>query len=220
MTDLVTAWKRVLYTDMKRPAIPGADSGADTLCGIDLGAPPILDFAPQFGFSWSPFKSNKTVIRGGAGMYWDSNDIWNHFREGGAIGPAGDGRTTLSAQSFTNIFPGIVNLTGTPTPIPVGSSLPLNSLTNLTLGQFIRFTTSRSAPCRFSSAPSRRHRVPSRFRVSTWRRRVSKSSPRTSLCRAAIRPPSACSASSATTWFSTSIALGRIFENLHLGEED
>ena len=105
--------------------------------GLGAPQPNKLDFAPQIGFAWSPGKDGKTVIRGGAGMYWDTNDIWNHFREGGAIGPVGDGRNTLSAQAFTNIFPGIVNLTSG-AAIPVGTPLSLNTLTNMTLGQFIQ----------------------------------------------------------------------------------
>jgi hypothetical protein len=134
----------IFYSNIPRPQflapiLEGQTGGVPY--GLGAPQPNKLDFAPQIGFSWAVDKSKKTVIRGGGGMYWDTNDIWNHFREGGAIGPIGDGRVTLSAQSFTNIYPGIYNFTtltgGQPTPIPVGGSLPLNSLTNLTLGQMI-----------------------------------------------------------------------------------
>ncbi len=134
----------IFYSNIPRPQflapiLEGQTGGVPY--GLGAPQPNKLDFAPQVGFSWAVDKSKKTVIRGGAGMYWDTNDIWNHFREGGAIGPIGDGRVTLSAQSFTNIYPGIYNFTsltnGQPTPIPIGGSLPLASLTNLTLGQMI-----------------------------------------------------------------------------------
>jgi hypothetical protein len=135
----------IFYSNIPRPQflapiLEGQTGGVPY--GLGAPQPNKLDFAPQAGFSWALGKSKKTVIRGGAGIYWDTNDIWNHFREGGAIGPVGDGRTTLSAQSFNNIFPNIYNFSsptgGAPTPIPVGASLPLNALTNMTLGQFIQ----------------------------------------------------------------------------------
>jgi hypothetical protein len=100
-----------------------------------------LDFAPQIGFAWALGKEKKTVIRGGGGMYWDTQPIWEHFREGAAIGPPGDGRTTLAASAFTNTFPGILELGVGPTgvaPLAVGASLPINTLTTMTLGQFIQ----------------------------------------------------------------------------------
>ena len=130
----------IFYSNIPLPAylspiLEGQTGGLPS--GLGAPQPNTKDFAPQVGFSWAVGKSKKTVIRGGAGMYWDTNDIWNHFREGGAIGPVGDGRTTLSAQSFTNIFPNIVNLQSG-APIPVGSNLSLGTLTNLTLGQFIQ----------------------------------------------------------------------------------
>jgi|HubBroStandDraft_1064217.scaffolds.fasta_scaffold12112_3 hypothetical protein len=109
------------------------------IVGNNLSAPPTnyAQFAPQFGFAWALGKDKKTVIRGGAGMFWDSEPLWHHFRAGSSLGPIGNGRTTLTAASLTNIFPGIVNLANG-TPLPVGASLPLNTLTNMTLGQFIQ----------------------------------------------------------------------------------
>jgi len=96
-----------------------------------------LDFAPQIGFAWALGKDKRTVIRGGGGMYWDTQPIWQHFREGAAIGPPGDGRTTLAASAFTNTFPGILALGAKGfAPLPVGAPLPVNTVTTMTLGQF------------------------------------------------------------------------------------
>ena len=107
------------------------------IVGNNLRAPPnnYHEFAPQFGFAYALGKDKKTVIRGGAGMFWDSEPLWHHFRAGSSLGPLGNGRTTLTAGALTNTFPNIVNLANGQ-PLPIGAPLPLNTLTNMTLGQF------------------------------------------------------------------------------------
>ena len=109
------------------------------IVGSNLSAPPTNyhQFAPQIGFAYALGKQKKTVIRGGGGMFWDSEPLWHHFRAGASLGPLGNGRQTLPATALTNIFPNIVNLANGQ-PLSVGASLPLNTLTNMTLGQFIQ----------------------------------------------------------------------------------
>jgi len=117
------------------PILEGQTGGVPS--GLGATQPNYHDFAPQFGFAWALGKGRKTVIRGGAGLYWDTQPIWQHFREGASIGPPGDGRTTLAPSAFTNIFSGIINLS-TFQPVPVGAPLPLGTATSLNLGQYIQ----------------------------------------------------------------------------------
>jgi hypothetical protein len=58
-------------------------------------------FAPQAGFAWDIFKDGKTVIRGGAGIFYDSNIINNALFDRALSLPPGLGNDTpsLSANS-------------------------------------------------------------------------------------------------------------------------
>jgi len=95
------------------------------------------EFQPAIGFAYSPGKSTKWVIRGGAGIYWDGTPGYYKLREASSIGPPGTASNTLSATSFTNIYPGILDFSLGGVPIPVGANLPVGHLTNMTVGQFV-----------------------------------------------------------------------------------
>jgi hypothetical protein len=95
------------------------------------------NFSPSLGFAWNVGKNNKTVVRGGAGIYWETELLWRRLQERAFIGPVGNGRIQFPSTGFTNIFPGIVDLGAGGRPVPIGAPVP-QSLTNLTLGQFMQ----------------------------------------------------------------------------------
>lgn len=92
------------------------------------------NFSPSLGFAYSPM--NKTVVRGGAGIYWDTELLWRRLQERAFIGPVGNGRIQFPNTGFVNTFPGIFNISRGGTPIPIGTALPTGELTNLTVGQY------------------------------------------------------------------------------------
>jgi len=104
------------------------------------------NFSPSLGFAWNIDKSNKTVVHGGAGIYWETELLWRRLQERAFIGPIGNGRIQYPTSGFTNIkefapsltFPGIYNLSLGGVLIPAGAALPHGQLTNLTLGQFLQ----------------------------------------------------------------------------------
>lgn len=118
------------------PIFNGQNGGVPS--GLTATKPNTMDFAPMAGFAWSLGKDKKTVIRGGAGIYWDTVNVWQQFTQPAYIGPAGNGRYNLAASAFTNIFPGKYVQTSTGVqPLPVGAPLPIAQLSNVTLGNLL-----------------------------------------------------------------------------------
>ena len=98
-----------------------------------------LDFGPALGFTWSPGNSQKTVIRGGTGLYWDTEPGYQRMQNVGLIGPLGNGPIGITSQLFTNTFPGIVQVVGGQVvPVPIGAPVPYGTLTNFTIGDWVQ----------------------------------------------------------------------------------
>ena len=99
--------------DLSKPAFLAPIFGQSGLAAPSHDA---KDFSPAFGFNWVPDKSNKTVVRGGFGVYYDTIDITERLIERGFLGPLGTGRPIVTGSIFPNpIGPGTIQFTSAPT---------------------------------------------------------------------------------------------------------
>jgi Carboxypeptidase regulatory-like domain len=60
------------------------------------------NFAPALGFAWNVKNDNKTVVRGGFSMAYDTSLYVNRLTERAILGPVGNGRVVLPGDFFQN----------------------------------------------------------------------------------------------------------------------
>ena len=90
------------------------------------------NFSPSLGFAWNVGKDSKTVIRGGGGVYYDTQFLWERLNERQVIGPRGNGRFNIAGAFIGNTIPGIAG-------VPLGTPLDFQSVPgNFRLGHFMQ----------------------------------------------------------------------------------
>ncbi|MGH9840209.1 MAG: carboxypeptidase regulatory-like domain-containing protein, partial [Blastocatellia bacterium] len=70
------------------------------------------NFAPSAGFAWNVRNDNKTVVRGGFSMAYDTSLYVNRLTERAILGPVGNGRVIVPGDFFQNTiaFPQLPSL--------------------------------------------------------------------------------------------------------------
>lgn len=114
------AWSyepNALNSDMTKPRLLAPILGADRL---NSPRPELGNFAPALGFVWSAGSDGRTVVRGGAGRYFDptaSTNALNLTNERLELNPVGTGRLIVSGSNIpvnghTLDFPSPTTFTG------------------------------------------------------------------------------------------------------------
>ncbi|MGD0364934.1 MAG: carboxypeptidase regulatory-like domain-containing protein [Bryobacteraceae bacterium] len=141
------AWtyeSNALNYDLTKPAYLAPIFGAGNL-GNELHTP--HNFSPMLGFAWTVGNDNKTVIRGGGGIYYDTINLEVRLEERGMIGPAGTGRTLLGDSVFfstiaqvndwANLLPAPIQPTSLSSN-PLAAQYGLPGITNFTAAELVQ----------------------------------------------------------------------------------
>ena len=115
---------RDLNYDLTKPALFAPLLGAG---GIGPPRKSWTNFSPVLGLAWAPARFAKTVIRAGAGLYYEPLTSPGLDAERATLGPPGLGVQTFSGTSIPNILPGVPG-------VPVGVSLDFRNNPTLFTG--------------------------------------------------------------------------------------
>jgi hypothetical protein len=99
------------------------------------------NIGPSAGFAWDINNDGKTVIRGGAGMFYDTSLFVTRLRERSFLAPAPNGRYPITGDFYRNPF--------TFVPLPIIPSLGSLNLINVAPGTPINFQV---IPTKFTGA--------------------------------------------------------------------
>lgn len=113
---------RNLNHDLTKPALLEPILGAD---GLGPTRKQWKNFSPVLGVAWAPGRDGKTVIRSGAGLYYDFFFQIVLDAERALLGPPGLGRQTISGDRLFSCLPGIPG-------VPVGTPLSFANPTRFT----------------------------------------------------------------------------------------
>jgi carboxypeptidase family protein len=111
---------RDLNYDLRKPALLAPLLGAG---GLGPTRKQWNNFSPVLGLAWAPSSDSKTVVRAGAGLFYNVLNSVPLDPERAVLGPPGLGRSTFAGSSILNTLPGIpgvpvgtaLNFTGAPT---------------------------------------------------------------------------------------------------------
>ncbi len=108
---------RDLNYDLSKPALFAPLLGSD---GLGPPRKSWNDFSPVLGLAWAPASLVKTVIRAGAGIYYEPLSSAALDTERATLGPPGLGLQSSTGSSLQNTLPGIPG-------VPVGATLDFSS---------------------------------------------------------------------------------------------